>query len=102
MQLDLPTKNVNLVNHLRTIGNIATYKDLFNTCLTVFYWCMQEVQSGRVIASLDEETGKYKELSVPAFQYARFQAEEAARLQAEEAARPAGKEDQAAAATGGR
>lgn len=75
MQLELPTGNVKLVKHLMTTGNIATYKELFNTCLTVFYWCIQEVQSGRAIASLDEKTGQYKELSVPAFQYARFQAD---------------------------
>ena len=86
MQLELPTENVKLVKHIMDTGNIGTYKELFNTALTTLYWCMQEVQNDRIIASLDEETGKYKELSIPAFQFARFQAEGAREAAAEAAA----------------
>jgi len=77
MQLELPNQNVKVVKYLMELANFKTYKELFNAALTVLYWCLNEVTSGRIIVSLDEQTGKYKELSMPAFQVATFQAHQA-------------------------
>jgi len=70
-QVEVHPDNRKVVDQLMTDGNFKTYEELFNTALTVLYWCLKEVNSGRIIASLDEQTGKYKELSMPAFEHRR-------------------------------
>jgi hypothetical protein len=67
IQLEVAKDNEKVVRELMEQGNLSTYKELFNTAITVLYWCFKEVRNGRIIASLDEETMKYKELSLPAF-----------------------------------
>jgi hypothetical protein len=57
-----------VIKYLKDEGGLTTYKELFNTAITVLYWCFKEVRNGRIIASLDEETMRYKELSMPALQ----------------------------------
>jgi hypothetical protein len=66
MQLDVADDNVKVIKYLMEEGKLSTYKELFNTSLTVLYWCFKEVRNGRIIASLDETSMKYKELSMPA------------------------------------
>jgi hypothetical protein len=51
-------------------GNLSSHKQLFNTAISVLHWCLREVRKGRVIASLDEKTMKYKELVIPPFRTA--------------------------------
>ena len=68
IQLDVAEDNVKVMRYLMQEGNLSTYKELFNNALTVLYWCFKEVRNGRIIASLDEETMRYKELSMPVLQ----------------------------------
>lgn len=65
IQLDLPESKVNELKALMEETGTESYKDFFNTALTLTKWAIREVESGRVIASLDEATGKYKELAMP-------------------------------------
>jgi hypothetical protein len=67
IQLAVPSENAKPIDRMMKEHHIHDYKELFNTALTVLSWCFKEVDNGRVIASLDEKTGKYKELSMPAF-----------------------------------
>lgn len=50
---------------------IETKKDLLNNALALFEWAAQESMRGQIIASLDESTGKYKEVVLPALQAVR-------------------------------
>jgi hypothetical protein len=66
LQIDLSPAQIHELERLMALCEVPTKKDLFNTALTLFKWATDEVARGRVIASLDEETQKYKELSMPA------------------------------------
>lgn len=66
IQFDLPEEKVRELEALMRETNIATRRDLFNNALTLFEWAIQERQSGRSIASVDEHNKKYKELVMPA------------------------------------
>ena len=68
IQVEVPSENARPIDRMMEENHISSYKELFNTALTVLFWCLKEVKNGRIIASLDEETGKYKELSIPAFE----------------------------------
>jgi hypothetical protein len=81
IQLEVAKDNVPVIKYVMAEGNLSTYKELFNTAITVLYWCFKEVRNGRIIASLDEETMKYKELYMPALQNAAAAAANAARAE---------------------
>ena len=68
IQLELPEEDVKGLKDLMSSAKIATYKELFSVALTLLYWAVREVRSGRIIVSLDEKSGKYKELSMPALE----------------------------------
>lgn len=65
IQLDLPESKVTELKELMAETQLDTYKDLFNNALTLFEWAINEVQTGRKIASLDEENERYKVLAMP-------------------------------------
>ena len=43
----------------------VTKRDIINNALTLLDWSIGEVQQSRIIASVDEETDRYKELILP-------------------------------------
>ncbi len=47
---------------------IETKKELFNTALALLKWAGEERAKGNVIASLNEDTGAYTELVIPALE----------------------------------
>jgi hypothetical protein len=65
IQFELPEEKVRELEALMREAHISTRKDLFNNALTLFEWAVQERQSGRTIASVDEHNKKYKELVMP-------------------------------------
>lgn len=69
IQLDLPVDKVRELDGLMEEAHITTRKDLFNTALTLLAWVANERKEGRVIASLDERSGSYKELVMPFFSF---------------------------------
>ena len=67
IQLELPEDKVRELNELMEEAAITTRKDLFNTALSLLDWVVSERKQGRIITSLDEESGNYKELVMPLF-----------------------------------
>jgi len=51
-------------------AHIDTYKELFGNALTLVDWAVAEVRKGRIIASVNEQDMKYKELVMPILQTA--------------------------------
>jgi hypothetical protein len=68
LQLELPEDGVRQLKDLMAEAKIDTYKELFTNALTLLRWSVREVKSGRIIASVDEQRGKYKELAMPIFE----------------------------------
>jgi metal-responsive CopG/Arc/MetJ family transcriptional regulator len=67
IQLDLPEEKVKELDALMEETGISTRKDLLNTALTFLAWITKERKENRIIVSLDEQTGSYKELVMPHF-----------------------------------
>ena len=71
IQLDMPEEQVKELDELMKETNITTRKDLFNNALTLFQWAVKAKRAGRIVASLDEETGTAKEILMPALENVR-------------------------------
>ena len=65
LQFELPAERVKELDELLERTGLKTRVNLFNHALTLFEWAVRERESGRIIASMDEETGRYKELEMP-------------------------------------
>lgn len=70
IQLDLPEEQVKELDELMRQTNITTRKELFNNALTLFQWAVKAKRAGRIIASLDEQSGSAKELVMPTLENA--------------------------------
>jgi metal-responsive CopG/Arc/MetJ family transcriptional regulator len=68
IQLDLPEEQVAELDALMRDTKVSTRKDLFNNALTLFQWAVKAKKAGRIIASIEEESGTSKELVMPALE----------------------------------
>jgi len=69
--LTCPKSKSSELDELMKETNIVTRKDLFNNALTLFQWAVKSKRAGRIVASLDEETGTAKEIVMPALESVR-------------------------------
>lgn len=65
IQIEIDPRGVELLDRLRSATGLTTHKDVFNNAVTIFNWAVQQRAAGRVIASMDENSHNYKELSMP-------------------------------------
>jgi hypothetical protein len=68
IQLELPEAQVQELKRLMAEAGLDTYKELFNHALSAFEWILNEVRSGRSIASVDEKNQTFRVLVMPALQ----------------------------------
>ncbi len=83
IQIEISKEHAEELKVLMQKAGLNTYKDLFENSLALFDWAIQEVQSGRTIASVNEEENKYKEVTMPALRTALRTAHKDARPLAE-------------------
>ena len=69
-QFELPDEKASELEALMRETGIATTKELINNAITLLFWSVREVKTGRVIASVDEFDGRYKEVLIPAIEHA--------------------------------
>ena len=74
IQLDLDDAGVELLDELKEATGLKTHKELFNTAITFLEWAVKQREQGRIIASMDEGDKNYKEIVIPALEYAAKQA----------------------------
>jgi hypothetical protein len=65
IQLELSDDRVKELKELMQRVDLETYKDLFNNALMLFEWSVEEAEEGRVVASIDPEQDRYRELAMP-------------------------------------
>lgn len=65
VQLEFPEEKIKQLDELMKELDISTRKELINNALTLLVWAVRERKAGRVIASVDEILGKYKEVLLP-------------------------------------
>lgn len=79
IQVELPTEKVRQLEELMLEAGLTTKKDLISNALSLFVWAVREAKEGRVIASVDEHQGKYREVVLPALENALHNARVAGR-----------------------
>lgn len=70
IQIELDEQGVAIVNKVRNMTGISTYKELFNNAITLLDWAARQSYKGLAIAAADEEKQQYRELEMPTLQYA--------------------------------
>ncbi len=70
IQIELDEQGVAIVNKVRDMTGLSTYKELFNNAITLLDWAARQAYKGLAIAAADEEKQQYRELEMPALQYA--------------------------------
>ena len=76
IQLDLDDAGVALLDRLKGATGSKTHKELFNNAITLLEWAVNQRRNGRIVASLDESDENYRELQMPALEYAASQAKQ--------------------------
>ena len=71
IQLEMTKQHYEDFKKLKKLSGIRQHKELLNSALSFFKWAIREVESGRIIASVDEKNEKYKEVVIPAFDFVR-------------------------------
>jgi hypothetical protein len=66
--LDVPDEKFEEIKLLCERLRLATRKDLFNNAITLLQWAEEQIASGRVIASVDDEAKSFRELQMPIFE----------------------------------
>ena len=69
-QLDVPGIRARELDEFANTYGFATRKDLVNTALSLLQWAVDEVKTGRIVASVDEKNMRYKQIDLPAFKLA--------------------------------
>lgn len=64
LQFEIYEDQLEMLERLMETLRIRTRTRLLNYCLSLAIWCVKERNNGRVIGSIDESTGKYKELDM--------------------------------------
>lgn len=59
--------NKSAIEKLCYRGGHINNTDLLNSALTVYQWALDAIESGKIVASLNETTSTYRELSIPSF-----------------------------------
>lgn len=75
IQLELNPSQLARWNWIIMACEFGNRKELMNNAISVLFWAIREVVNGRVIGSLDPQTDDFKELTTPAFDSARQNAE---------------------------
>jgi hypothetical protein len=59
---------------LLNLGQFDTHRDLLDTSVTVLEWVMNQRLNGRIVGSIDEATGVFRELQVASLESFRSKA----------------------------
>jgi len=68
IQIDIDESGERVLSSIKRSTGLTTYKDIFNNSIALFEWAIRQRSEGRVIASLDERTKRYKEMTMPALE----------------------------------
>ncbi len=63
-QFEMPQANADRLDQMARESG-ATKRDIINNAMTLLEWAIDEVKAGRVIASIDAQENRYKELVLP-------------------------------------
>lgn len=65
IQFDLSEEKLRKLEDLMMQASIRTKKELIDNAFSLLAWAIRETAAGRVIASVDEQEQKYREIVLP-------------------------------------
>jgi hypothetical protein len=65
LQIDVRPALMTRFNRLLVLGELSTQRELLDTSVTVLEWAVNQRLKGRIVGSLDESTGIFRELHMP-------------------------------------
>jgi hypothetical protein len=65
IQFEITDDKALALSQMMVEAEIQTHRELFNVALTLLNWAMNEVKSGRVVASVDLDANVYSKLVIP-------------------------------------
>ena len=65
LQIEMDEDKMKELQAMMEEGKVRTKKEFINAALTFLRWAMRERRAGRIIASVDEEKDRYKEIEMP-------------------------------------
>ena len=68
IQFDVAEEKLRKLEDLMVQASIRTKKELIDNALSLLAWAIRETAAGRVIASIDEDEQKYREIILPALE----------------------------------
>ena len=97
IQFELSEDKIRELQKIMDLAGIRTRTDLFNNALAAFQWLIAEKRSGRMIASIDEGVGVYKELVMPVFSSLKLQSADVPKTSARHSDETSGSDEKEAA-----
>lgn len=73
LQLDLSAQRIKEVDQLSELVGVKTRREFVDQAIVFFAWALSERQQGRLIGSIDEDSGGYREVVLPAFASIRYE-----------------------------
>ncbi|MGB8886380.1 MAG: hypothetical protein WCC87_06620 [Candidatus Korobacteraceae bacterium] len=70
LQLDIDENAASLLSWLKEKTGAKTQKELFNNAITLLFWALKQRLQGRTIAAVDEKRESFRELQMPALEFA--------------------------------
>ncbi len=67
IQFETTSQRLAQIERLMSECGIETKKEFFNNAITLLNWAVTQVKSGKIVASVDETTERYRELQMPIF-----------------------------------
>jgi len=68
IELKLSEDGAKGMQELMSETGLSTYRELFDSALSLFEWAANEIKDGRNIASVSEERQSYRVVEMPALQ----------------------------------
>ena len=65
IQFEMSEKKAEGLKSLMEECGVSTKKELFNNALSLLEWSAEEIKAGQIIASINEDKHRYKELVMP-------------------------------------
>lgn len=67
-QWEVPAERAQQIEDLMESTGLRSKTDFVNNALTLLVWAVREVEAGRVIATVDEQGNRYREVLLPALE----------------------------------
>ena len=75
LQFEVSQSRMDEIERLMKEGDVATKKEFLDSGIALLKWAFKNLRKGRLIVSLNDSDGSYRELDMPAFEEVRMCAE---------------------------